>query len=201
MKETLKALREQFNYSQNSVAKFLGISRQMYIKYENGDADPPVKTVVALSGLYKVPYDFLIDNKCLIENKSFSANKIASQESENQHRKVEYKFHEEKPLSVAYPGAEYGIEYKIEDSYSTTIVNMFSKLSFIKQLEVFSELTGIIQKSSKEEASTKLETKKEISALERIWKRLEENPGDSKGWKWNREELYDREICKHRNEK
>ncbi len=192
MKETLKALREQFNYSQNSVAKFLGISRQMYIKYENGEADPPVKTVIALCGLYKVPYDFLIDNKCFTQNKSLSANKIDTQESENQHKKVEYKFHEEKTLAVADPGAEYGIEYKIEDSYSTTIVNMFSKLAFIKQLEVFSELSGIIQKSSREEASTKLETKKEISALEKFFEIAKTQAGNSNGWKWNREELYER---------
>lgn len=104
MKETLKTLRDQFNYSQNSVAKFLGISRQMYIKYENGDAEPPVKIVVALSGLYKVPYDFLIDNKA------------CSQKSENVHRNVEYKLPEEKTLAVADPGAD----YNIEDTYSAT---------------------------------------------------------------------------------
>lgn len=176
MKETLKALRDQFNYSQNSVAKYLGISRQMYIKYENGEAEPPVKIVVALSGLYKVPYDFLIDNKG------------DGQKSENGHRKVEYKFSEEKTLSVADPGAD----YNIEDSYSATVVSMFSKLAFIKQLEVFSDIAGILQKSSKEEAGTKLETKKEKSPLEKIWERQKIDPGHSDGWKWNREELYER---------
>ncbi|MCQ2241698.1 helix-turn-helix domain-containing protein [Treponema sp.] len=177
MKETLKALREQFNYSQNAVAKFLGISRQMYIKYENGEAEPPVKTVVALSGLYKVPYDFLIDNR------------ITRQITRNEHKEVEYKIpeHKEKILAVADPGAD----YNVEESYSATLVSMFTKLAFIKQLEVFSELAGIIQKSSKEEASTKLETKKEKSPLEKIWERQKMYPGHSDGWKWNREELYE----------
>lgn len=188
MKETLKALREQFNYSQNSVAKFLGISRQMYIKYENGEVDPPVKSVVALCGLYKVPYDFLIDNRCLIENTCLIANKNISQESENQHKKIEYKFPEEKTLAVADSGAD----YNVEDSYSTTLVSMFTKLAFLKQLEVFSELAGIIQKSSKEEASIKLETKKEKSALDNFFEVVENHLGNSNGWKWNREELYDR---------
>ena len=52
MKETLKALREKNNYSQATVAKYLGISRQMYIKYESGEAEPPVKVIVALIKLY-----------------------------------------------------------------------------------------------------------------------------------------------------
>lgn len=185
MKETLKALREQFNYSQNSVAKFLGISRQMYIKYENGEADPPVKIIVALSGLYKVPYDFLIDNK------------ITRQVPENNHRNVTYKYPEETSLAVADSKAV----YCVEDSYSASIISMFSKLTFMKQLDVFSELAGIIQKSSKEEAYTKLETKKEKSSLEKFFEITEKQAGNSGGWKWNREELYDREICKHRDER
>ena len=61
MKESLKALREKNNYSQATVAKYLGISRQMYIKYESGEAEPPVKVIVALSKLYKVDYAQIID--------------------------------------------------------------------------------------------------------------------------------------------
>ena len=63
MKETLRALRERNNYSQVAIASFLGISRQMYIKYESGDAVPPSKTVVALSNLYGVPYEVILDDR------------------------------------------------------------------------------------------------------------------------------------------
>ena len=63
MNNTIKALREQNNYSQSAVAQFLGISRQMYIKYENGDAAPPVKIVVELSNFYRVPYDVILEDK------------------------------------------------------------------------------------------------------------------------------------------
>lgn len=63
MKETLLYLRELNHYSQSYVAKYLGISRQMYSKYENGEVDAGVKSVVALSRLYKVPYDVIIENK------------------------------------------------------------------------------------------------------------------------------------------
>ena len=180
MKETLKALREQFNYSQNTVANFLGISRQMYIKYENGDVEPPVKTIVALCGLYKVPYDYLIENKG-----------ITHTENNSEYKEVFYKNHnspEQESLLLADPGAD----YSIEQTYSQTVVNMFSKLTFIKQLAVFAELAGIIQKQSEEEAQMKLETKKEMTPLERFLDRANKRPGDSNGWKWNREELYER---------
>lgn len=190
MKETLKALREQFNYSQNTVANFLGISRQMYIKYENGDVEPPVKIIVALCGLYKVPYDYLIENKGTVHTENNSENK-----------KVIYNRHnlsEPEPLVIADPRADYSPSYNsthnydIEQNYSQTVVNMFSKLTFIKQLAVFAELAGIIQKQSKEEAEMKLETKKEMTPLERLMESFDKHPGDSKGWQWNREELYDR---------
>ena len=63
MNETLRALREENNYSQAAVASYLGISRQMYIKYENGDATPPVKIVTELSNFYRVPYDVILEDK------------------------------------------------------------------------------------------------------------------------------------------
>lgn len=63
MKETLLYLREINNYSQTYIAKYLNISRQMYAKYENGEADAGVKTVIALCKLYNVPYDVILENK------------------------------------------------------------------------------------------------------------------------------------------
>lgn len=177
MKETLKALREQFNYSQNTVANFLGISRQMYIKYENGDVEPPVKIIVALCGLYKVPYDYIIENKGIPHSRN-----------DSEPEKVTYKTRESEPLPLADPGAD----YSIEQTYSQTVVNMFSKLTFVKQLAVFAELAGIIQKQSEEEAEMKLETKKEKTPLERLMESARKHPGNSNGWKWNREELYER---------
>ena len=63
MHKTLLNLRIQNNYSQAAVASFLGISRQMYIKYESGEAVPPVKTVVNLANFYHVPYDVILDDQ------------------------------------------------------------------------------------------------------------------------------------------
>lgn len=49
MKDILRVLREKNNLSQASVAEYLGVSRQMYMKYESGENEPTVKMVVLLS--------------------------------------------------------------------------------------------------------------------------------------------------------
>lgn len=63
MNETLKYLRELNHFTQTDVADFLGISRQMYIKYENGEVEPPVSVVKKLSDKYGTSYDVIIDDK------------------------------------------------------------------------------------------------------------------------------------------
>lgn len=62
MYSTIKKLREQNNYSQSALSERLGISRQMYVKYENGDVEPPVRVIRQLCSLYHVSYDFIIDD-------------------------------------------------------------------------------------------------------------------------------------------
>ena len=47
----IKSLREQHSYSQDELAQELGISRQTYIKYENGSCDMPLEIVRKLSKL------------------------------------------------------------------------------------------------------------------------------------------------------
>lgn len=63
MNETIRALREQHGYSQSYLASCLGISRQMYIKYESGEVAPSVQAVKAMCNLYSVSYSIIIDNK------------------------------------------------------------------------------------------------------------------------------------------
>ena len=48
MKELLRSLRNQNNYSQSAVAEYLEISRQMYNKYESGMAEPSLKNIKKL---------------------------------------------------------------------------------------------------------------------------------------------------------
>ncbi|MCQ2602275.1 MAG: helix-turn-helix domain-containing protein [Treponema sp.] len=70
MKETLKKLRTENRYSQDLLAKILGISRLSYMKYESGEVEPPVEIVRKLAKIYKVSYKTLIDNELNSEHKS-----------------------------------------------------------------------------------------------------------------------------------
>ena len=95
MKDSIKALREKYNYSQSYLATYLQVSRQMYIKYESGEVEPPVKIVVALAKLYTVSYSQIIDDE-------FSPNK----------EKVSYKIHQDSASEVASPIVSYGFSSK-----------------------------------------------------------------------------------------
>ena len=57
----LKKLREKHGFSQTYVASVLGVSRQMYIKYENGLVDPSLHAVRELRKLYGVTYEDILD--------------------------------------------------------------------------------------------------------------------------------------------
>ncbi|MCQ2590291.1 MAG: helix-turn-helix domain-containing protein [Treponema sp.] len=74
MKETLKKLRTENRYSQDLLAKILGISRLSYMKYESGEVEPSVEIVRKLAKIYKVPYKTLIDNELNSEHKNVFYN-------------------------------------------------------------------------------------------------------------------------------
>lgn len=80
MKEILRKLREENRLSQASVAEYLGISRQMYMKYEAGENEPTVKVVKSLSQLYHVSCDVIINNQIPVISKSDSNEYIIADE-------------------------------------------------------------------------------------------------------------------------
>ena len=63
MESVIKILREQNRYTQTKLAEVLGISRPALINYENLEQDLPISVVKALSKLFNVSYECLIDNK------------------------------------------------------------------------------------------------------------------------------------------
>ena len=63
MKSVIKILREQNRYTQTKLAEVLGISRPAYINYENLEQDLPISVVKALSKLFNVSYECIIENK------------------------------------------------------------------------------------------------------------------------------------------
>ena len=67
MDSVIKLLREQHSFSQEELAQKLGVSRQSFIKYENGTAELPLEVVRKLAAIFEVDYSCIIDNKMPIE--------------------------------------------------------------------------------------------------------------------------------------
>ena len=59
--ERLKRLRTERGYSQEDVAKLIGVGRTTYLKYENGD-NKPTRKLKELSALFNVTTDYLLGN-------------------------------------------------------------------------------------------------------------------------------------------
>ena len=176
MNETLRTLREQNNYSQAAVASYLDISRQMYIKYENGDAIPPVKIVTALSNFYRVPYDVILEDKLNSEeDKSSTAPGI-------------YDNSRETVLEVHDPAATYGTASSSPSYYLKSILEMLPKLVYKEQLKVLEKLSGMVQKATEE----KLKPNKQMQNYEKLTKYSDSLHLKSDGRGWTREELYER---------
>lgn len=57
--ERLRELREKKGLSQNEVAKFLGISRPAYVKYETGNSRP-IRKLKELCVLFNVSSDYIL---------------------------------------------------------------------------------------------------------------------------------------------
>lgn len=126
MNESIRILRNQHNYSQSSVAEYLGVSRQMYIKYEVGTVELPVKTIKALASLYKVTTDVILEDKLAESRKTC----------------VEYPSEDEVVLDVASPDTGYAVPDV------NTVMNLLSKLVLSDQISVMAKLAAMIQKKT-----------------------------------------------------
>ena len=137
MKETLKALREKNNYSQATVAKYLGLSRQMYIKYESGEAEPSVKVIVALSKLYKVDYAQIIDNAAgshIAKENIYDKSKISGN------------------ICVASPFVANGSSSPVVMNNNFELIKtIIPKLNIFEQLQILSLLASSIEKNGANE--------------------------------------------------
>ena len=59
-KEVLKGLRIQNNLTQKEIAKVIDVSERTYSRYETGDREPRIETLIKLADFYKIPVDLLI---------------------------------------------------------------------------------------------------------------------------------------------
>jgi len=133
MKEVLRSLRNQNNYSQTAVADYLEISRQMYNKYENGSAEPSVKNIRKLCELYKVSADiFFQEGKDLNKSQNFYKSL-----SENNYC-----------LSVASPSVSYGSSSSAVPNKTNLLDKLIALLPDLKlteQISLMSKLAVLIE--------------------------------------------------------
>ena len=63
MKNKIKDYRKKRGYTQEEMASFISVSRQSYINYESGEAEPSFETLKLISKILKTPIDDLLDNE------------------------------------------------------------------------------------------------------------------------------------------
>ena len=56
----LRDLREDIEKRQQDIADYLGISRNMYRRYETGETDIPARHLIKLADLYKTSIDYIL---------------------------------------------------------------------------------------------------------------------------------------------
>ena len=181
MNNTLRILREQNNYSQAAVASYLGISRQMYIKYETGAAIPPVKVVTDLSNFYRVPYDVIIEDKLNQSKNNKLENSKSSKYPHQRSEDIIWELHE--------PDAIYSPQETSSSYYLKAILEMLPKLVYKEQLKVLEKVSGMVQTATEE----KLKPNKQMNNYIKLSKYASSLHLKSDGKKWTREELYERQ--------
>lgn len=61
MKNRLKVLRAENNYTQEDLAEFIGVSRQTINAIEKGKFDPSLPTAFRISKFFKLPIEDIFD--------------------------------------------------------------------------------------------------------------------------------------------
>lgn len=56
----LKELRNQHGYTQQQLADYLDITVRSYQRYESGDCEPPLVTLIAIADFFNVTVDYLL---------------------------------------------------------------------------------------------------------------------------------------------
>ena len=63
MKNQIKFYRNKRNLTQEQMANMLSVSRQTYINYESGEAEPSFETLIKISSILKTSIDDLLGNE------------------------------------------------------------------------------------------------------------------------------------------
>lgn len=178
MNKKLKQLREKRGLSQAEVAAEIGISRQMYNKYERGDTEPSLAVIKSLCTLYAISYEELIDSS---EKESCLYNSVESFDN----------------MTVSTPEVAYGTE-----NYYAQILTLLPRLLLSEKSRL---LTAVAQSMTEEVEGrksqpmkvdqskvyfpTEEEFKKNLNAF---LESAKSSHFSSCGEKWTREEMHER---------
>ncbi len=184
MEQKLKELREKRGLSQAEVAQEIGISRQMYNKYERGDTEPSLSAIKALCTLYDISYDELLNSKEPVKK--------------NVRYELDPSFGE---TAVASPVLAFGTE-----NYYSQIIKLLPHLLLSEKSRL---LTAVAQSMTEE---VELESKKRKSQPQKVnWNDIQipvkeeaqknmteflqyahSHSIDFQGKKWTREDMHER---------
>jgi len=64
----LRILRKNNNLSQTKIADMLNITQEAYSRYETGDREPNIDTLILLSDIFNVPIDIMVGKYSNIMN-------------------------------------------------------------------------------------------------------------------------------------
>lgn len=140
----------------------------MYIKYENGEVEPPLKIVAGLAKFYRVSYEIIIEDKVPSEQKE-----------------AKYIIHEQTPLEFHDSGAVTPPSF-----YLSSILEMLPKLIYEEQLKLLLKLTSLVHNET--EKLIEPSTSNKMQAFQKILSMNEVLHLKSDGKKWSREDLYER---------
>ena len=77
MIKNLKALRNEFNISQQQLADAIGVSQQSVNKYENQDVEPDIAILIKIAEYFSVSVDYLIGR---IPSRTFVVSSLSKDE-------------------------------------------------------------------------------------------------------------------------
>ena len=65
--ERIRNLREDNDYTQENIARKLGITQRTYSRYENADSSMPLEILCQIADIYNVSTDYLLERTDLKE--------------------------------------------------------------------------------------------------------------------------------------
>lgn len=103
--KTIKKLRNKHGYTQQDLAKLIGVTKSTVAAYENSTRLPSYKILIELSQIFNVSIDYLILNKktTIIHTDDLSSEQVGALITlvkYFKHNRPKYVFYEDKPLDT-----------------------------------------------------------------------------------------------------